>query len=244
MSDAPNNENSLKPLLAMQVLDSKIDQLLYRKSHLAASAAMIAVQSDAGALRPQLVEAEGVRDELERRRAAIEAEVESLQARVAGINDRLYGGTNVIPRDAQAMAKEVKQLAERQTKLEDEELELMEQIESATKQVDRLQSAAQKLAGRMQEAKAGESTETQEIDSELSILRVDRGLVEAGISVELRDRYETLRSQLGGVAVAAVIGNSCSGCHLTLSATELDRIRKAEAGEIVLCEECGRILVR
>jgi predicted nucleic acid-binding Zn-ribbon protein len=46
------------------------------------------------------------------------------------------------------------------------------------------------------------------------------------------------------VGAARVVGSSCGGCHLTLPATELDRIRRAEPDALVTCDQCGRILVR
>ena len=44
--------------------------------------------------------------------------------------------------------------------------------------------------------------------------------------------------------MARLVGTNCGGCHLTLSAVELDRIRHAPPDEMVFCGECGRLLVR
>jgi uncharacterized protein len=55
--------------------------------------------------------------------------------------------------------------------------------------------------------------------------------------------YERLRARLGGVGVARLVGTHCDGCHLTLSAVELDRVRHLPDGEVYTCEQCGRILV-
>jgi predicted nucleic acid-binding Zn-ribbon protein len=63
------------------------------------------------------------------------------------------------------------------------------------------------------------------------------------IAPELLATYERLRARLGGVGVARVVGNHCDGCHLTLSATELDQLRHLPEGEIPTCEQCSRILV-
>ena len=56
--------------------------------------------------------------------------------------------------------------------------------------------------------------------------------------------YERLRSTYSGIGVARLIGNRCDGCHLTLPAVEVDRIRHLAADEPVHCTECGRLLVR
>jgi uncharacterized protein len=72
----------------------------------------------------------------------------------------------------------------------------------------------------------------------------ERADIAAAVDAELLERYEGLRHDLGGIAVARLVGTNCGGCHLTLSAVELDRIRHQPDDVVVLCEECGRLLVR
>jgi predicted nucleic acid-binding Zn-ribbon protein len=64
------------------------------------------------------------------------------------------------------------------------------------------------------------------------------------LPADLAATYERLRSQLGGIGAAKLVGSSCGGCHLALPATELDRIRHAAPDALVYCDQCGRILVR
>jgi predicted nucleic acid-binding Zn-ribbon protein len=64
------------------------------------------------------------------------------------------------------------------------------------------------------------------------------------VGPDLLATYDRLRAHLGGVAVAPLDGVRCSGCHLTLPATELDALRHAPADALVRHDECGRILVR
>src|SRR5262249_59827474 len=66
----------------------------------------------------------------------------------------------------------------------------------------------------------------------------------APIPPALLDRYERLRSKLGGVAIATLDGTRCTGCNLMLPTLELERVRAAAPGVVVECEQCGRILVR
>ena len=49
----------------------------------------------------------------------------------------------------------------------------------------------------------------------------------ATVPADLLARYERLRTTLAGTGAARLVGGSCSGCHLTLPAMEVDRIRKA-----------------
>ena len=61
---------------------------------------------------------------------------------------------------------------------------------------------------------------------------------------DLMGEYERLREQLDGIAVAELRSGQCLGCHLSLSAVEVDRIKREPADAVVHCGECGRILVR
>ena len=58
-------------------------------------------------------------------------------------------------------------------------------------------------------------------------------------------QYDEMRPQFGGVAAAGLEGARCQGCHLDLSAGELDVVRAAAAGSagVTECPNCGRLLV-
>jgi predicted nucleic acid-binding Zn-ribbon protein len=64
------------------------------------------------------------------------------------------------------------------------------------------------------------------------------------VPAELLAEYERLRKALGGIGVARLNGNRCEGCHLTLSAMDVDRIRHEPDDVLIHCEECGRLLLR
>jgi predicted nucleic acid-binding Zn-ribbon protein len=46
------------------------------------------------------------------------------------------------------------------------------------------------------------------------------------------------------VAVARLVGKQCQGCHLELSAAEIDTVKDeaAESG-VTDCPDCGRLLI-
>ena len=83
-----------------------------------------------------------------------------------------------------------------------------------------------------------------EIESELDRVRTEREVIAGGVESELLAEYDTLRPQSGGIAIARMVGGSCGGCHLSLSAVEVDRIKKLPPEAPAHCEECGRLLAR
>jgi hypothetical protein len=84
------------------------------------------------------------------------------------------------------------------------------------------------------------------VEIDAGIVAQSQARVEAAATVppDLLARYERLRTQLAGTGAARLVAGSCSGCHLSLPAMEVDRIRKAPPDEVITCDQCGRILVR
>ena len=82
------------------------------------------------------------------------------------------------------------------------------------------------------------------IGADLSAAAQDRTTTVASVNPELIALYEKIRSANNGTGAAALIGNQCKGCHLTLNTIELQRIAALAEDEIARCEECRCILVR
>src|SRR6266508_1987063 len=62
-------------------------------------------------------------------------------------------------------------------------------------------------------------------------------------SEDARAVYDQLRSRQGGVGVAALLGNTCQGCRVSISPVELAAVRRQPAEQVKRCENCRRILV-
>ena len=72
----------------------------------------------------------------------------------------------------------------------------------------------------------------------------DRAKTVASVNAELLALYEKIRAGNNGTGAAALVGNQCKGCHLTINTIELQRIAALAEDELVRCEECRCILVR
>ena len=82
------------------------------------------------------------------------------------------------------------------------------------------------------------------IEGELGQVRKERDELAATVETDLLSEYDHLRKRLGGIAIARLVGGSCGGCHLTMSAVDVDRIKKLPPEAPAHCEECGRLLAR
>ncbi|HTW11020.1 MAG TPA: C4-type zinc ribbon domain-containing protein [Acidimicrobiales bacterium] len=239
MTTAPE----LDALLTLQDLDTHIDRERHRLEHLAERAELSEIEhmaGEVGSARSELAVSLG---EVVSRQNAAERELRATEERIVQVNRRLYGGTVTASRELQAMANDVDGLRKRASELEDRVLGLMEEREPLDAAVAELDKALADLAERR--ASAGEklARAEAEVASVLQGLVSRRPAALSGVPAPLLDTYGRLRERLGGVAVARLVGGRCDGCHLSLPAMELDRIRHLPPGSLENCEQCGRILV-
>jgi predicted nucleic acid-binding Zn-ribbon protein len=100
------------------------------------------------------------------------------------------------------------------------------------------------LAAEITELEIQKANALAVISADLEAVTSERASVIASTSPELVALYEKIRQSSNGTGAAALIGNQCKGCHLTINTIELQRIAGLPEDEVVRCEECRCILVR
>lgn len=231
-------------LLALQDLDLRIHQLRHRRANLPELVAIEANAAEQAALVAARAEVAAAHKELVRRQHLLEDEIAQVTGRAAAHEANLYSGSVTNPRELQAMQDDIDSLHRRQRTLEDQDLEIMEELEPLAAQLADMDAAAQSLVVAASALQSALEQAASEIDAELIEVTATRSDAAAGIDDGAVAEYEQLRVQLGGIAIARLVGSACGGCHLSLPAVELDRIRRLDPDTQVVCEECGRILVR
>jgi predicted nucleic acid-binding Zn-ribbon protein len=232
----------LETLLEVQEHDTALDQLRHRKATIPARAELAELEARARALTAQMAEAGSTRDEAVRVQEGLEADLAAAEKRMKEIEQRLFSPTAGV-RDMEAMNDELASLKRRRSSLEDQVLEALEAREPLDAAYGGLEAELAKL-GAEQEALGDVIAEAEiVIEAELDVEQAKRDAAAASLSESLAQQYERLRARLGGIGAARLDGTSCSGCHLTLPATEIDRIKKSSPDALITCDQCGRILV-
>jgi uncharacterized protein len=233
----------LDTLLELQTRDTAIDRLRHRRDTVPERAALESARVELGAIRQQLAEAAGRREEVAREEQRFDDEARSLEDKAAEVERRMYSGEVTSPRELQALQADVDQLRRHRRGLEDRELEVMERRESLDAEVaelgrrtDELGSEAERLGGVLAEVEG-------EIDGEMAVERSARDGLAATVDDALLADYEQCRHRARGMGAARLNGNTCQGCHLSIPSVEAERIRKSPAGTVAHCDNCGCILV-
>lgn len=231
-------------LLLVQGHDTRADQLAHRLETLPERAKLAESGAQVAELDGRLAVVDERRGELSRSQQRLEDEVASLTERANQAEKQLYSGSVSNPRELQALQDDIASIRRRIGQIEDQELEIMELSEPVDAELatlwadrERLEAETQRVTDELAESEAA-------IDVDLAEASRERAAAAEGVPDDLWPEYDALRAQLGGVAIARLVGSTCQGCHLALPAVEVDRIRKLSPDEKVHCEECGRLLVR
>lgn len=235
--------DTLGHLLAVQDLDTSITQLQHRRDALAETIGLTAVEGELAALEVERADAEARRAALTATQKALEDQIGGITERRTAIEKRMYAATSSSGRDLQAMNDEVRHLTERRAELEELELVSMLEQDPVDAELRALRERMGPLEARGAELREQMAQDRLEIDAELAAAVGTRAAEAALLPTALSDRYETLRSRLKGTGAARLIKNRCDGCHLELSSVEVEKIRALPPGEVVTCDQCGRILV-
>jgi uncharacterized protein len=231
-------------LLLVQQHDTRADQLAHRLETLPERAKLAEVGVQVAELDGRFAAVEGRRGELSRSQQRLEDEVASLTERANQAEKQLYSGAVSNPRELQALQDDIASIRRRIGQIEDQELEIMELSEPVDAELAALSAERERLEAESRQVTADLADAESSIEVDLAEVRDERGAAAATVPEDLWREYDELRSQLGGVAIARLVGATCQGCHLALPAVEVDRIRKLSPEEKVHCEECGRLLVR
>lgn len=231
-------------LLAVQEHDTALDQLRHQSETLPERASLDAVMGELAGLEREASEVQGERQRLARDQQRIEDEVTTLNEKAAQSDKVLYGGTISNPRELQALQDEIGSLKRRISRLEDDELELMEATEPLDARLAVLTGQRGDLDEKAGQLRATIAEAEADIGAQIEVQQSERARVSAEVDPSLLAEYDELRPRLGGIAIAPLVGSRCGGCHLTLPAVEVDRIKKLAPDDTVRCEECGRLLAR
>ena len=171
---------------------------------------------------------------------SLELELQTAADKSRKVEQDLYSGRVGNPKELTAMQEDVAALGRQRRKIEDEMLALMEETEQLAKTVGTLEAQRQARERELEEDLAQYQTHTRTLAGQLETLRGTRETKAAELDPDLLRRYERLRPRKEGVAVAAVVGGICDGCHVAIPEGRAAEI--LEGNRVFTCEECGRIL--
>jgi predicted nucleic acid-binding Zn-ribbon protein len=242
-SDSAPAESATIPqlLLALQAVDTQTDQLGHRRKRsplrddfAVATEVMLVWERQRAGLRSGIDELGSSIEQAEARGAQLLAHRRRLEQQMK---------TVIAPREAEALIHEMATLSEQIDELDEHELEALEAQSALDDELAAHLQGEEQLRNRLAQADDALAVEVGDIDRELADLSDQRAELRHQLSDSLMATYDRKRAAFG-VAVAPLVAKQCQGCHLELSAAEIDTVKhEAATTGVTDCPDCGRLLI-
>ncbi len=228
---------ALHDLYAVQLTDIAISQAQHRLAHLPESASYQFAKSASQKAIADLAAIDKQSTDAGTEIAGLEKQAHEIDATLARLNKQMK--TIIAPREAEALQHEITTCANNRSALDDRELELLEVVERCDKESvsvgSRVESTREALAIAEQLLRAARAA----VNAEIAHLTEQRSAQSLVVSPSLLSTYDAKRKHRPDGAVSKLNGPTCSGCHLDLPASEIDRLHKLPADELPECPHCG-----
>jgi predicted nucleic acid-binding Zn-ribbon protein len=232
--------SDLERLHQLQLVDSSLDQLAYRRNHLYERKQFDASRAGSAAARAALDANVARRAELDAEYARMEASGREIDKKVTRLEGQMRNV--VVTREAEAIQREIATLRAERDRGDEAGLGLLDESETLSAAVPSLEATIASCAETEAACAATLRSTEEELDAQVQALRAERDQHATALPAALVARYEQLRPTFKGVAVARLQGTRCTGCHLDLSRVEIEAVRAVPAGEIPECPQCARLL--
>ena len=232
----------VKALYELQKVDTAIEQAKVALEKLPERTHYAQAQSDLAHVR-------STRDNLRREQSTMEAELADIEKKSVDIDAHRAKlerqmKTIIAPREAEALQHEMQTLAAERNELDDRGLLLLESSAAVDEDLRKLVETESRAieveastAHALTQAAAAKSDEMTVLLSRRA--EVVRPIADADVAI-----YGRLRASYKGIAVAVIQHGVCGGCHMDISVSELDIMKRLPADQVAECPNCNRLLVR
>ena len=200
---------------------------------------------DSPEVEQAVIEAEAVESELHQWHAKqrdAELESQSLQTRIKDTERRLMSGAVHNPKELEALQASAEALGRQRLTVEDTGVEALLMVEDLTATLDVKQQTLVDAKAKWELDQADLIAEEKKLRRNYLVLKKQREQVVQSLDKSLLNRYETLRSRKGGVAVAELKGTSCGACNVSVPTGAASAARQSSGSTMTTCPSCGRIL--
>jgi hypothetical protein len=169
-----------------------------------------------------------------------EEQVKNQHIKIEQCEASLYGGKIHNPKELQDLQAELASHKKQLSKLEDVQLSFMINLEEIEIKLASANQVLQKVQAASTGQKAGLFGEQSQLQKNRERAISEREAALSSVKPDILENYKRLRLQKHGIAVAAVIEESCEACGASL--TPADQQAARSPGKIIYCPSCGRIL--
>uniref|UniRef100_A0A942SZY1 CT398-like coiled coil hairpin domain-containing protein n=1 Tax=Neobacillus citreus TaxID=2833578 RepID=A0A942SZY1_9BACI len=228
-------------LLDVQRLDNDVTRIAHRITALRKGDQLTELGTRAAALRSELAAATGDVEDAERDLARLESDTATAQARVERDTTLLANVANA--KDAAGLQSELDSLNRRIGELETAELEVMENLDGFRARVGDIEAKLADVEAERGRLVAERDAEIARLEADQESAAASRAAVAAKVPADLLALYDRQRARYG-FGASLLQGGVSTASGVTLTASDLQDVRRAAPDDVVLCPDSDAILVR
>ncbi len=229
-------QKTLQLLIELQEIEKKVQRLVEQKARTPKLVA--ALKEEEKAAEARLTEQREMLETMRKSRRQLEQEVEHLEGRKARSKQKLLEVKS--NKEYQASLKEIDDLGELVRGREDQILEQMEAAERLRKQILEQERALAEAHQRLEREGAQLEKDAEKADEQMAYLNEQKEQLKPQIPAELLKKYQFLKANRAGVALAPVNRGTCQVCHMNLPPQLCIDLQRNEM--MIHCPNCQRII--
>ncbi len=239
-SSSPNQP----PLLELQKLDVKIEQLQHRLETLPERVRLNEALEERAEKDRLIEETSARRVEAALSQERYEGEAGVLEEAAKAKDNQLYSSTGYAIRDLQALQTEIQALRAHQASCEEQAIQAMVEADELSAALTDLETERNTLDERVTVLQSELDAVAADITAEMTAAETERGDIAAQIDSSTLGTYEHLRQQFGDRTAVSFDPSRGCDCSIQMPSGEISRIKRCSPGDVLECDECGRMVLR
>ena len=229
-------KTTISLLLDLQKLDLERKELESKKTALPVT--LKAIEDDFNKLTARLDER---RKELREKNIEIdrmELDVKSIDEKVNRFQIQLNAASS--NKEYSALQHEIGALQADKEVIEDSMFEILDRTEELEAEISSLKSVLEEKEEKFERTKVETAQKERDFSTDIGKLEGCREELARQIDPDTFQTYERLLTRYEGEVLVRVAGQSCGGCHMSLTPQTINLLMQNE--QLVTCKSCGRIL--
>lgn len=229
-------QETLQLLIELQEIERKIKILARDKAR--APKEIATLQEKKREAETRLEDKQVILEAAKKLRRDLERDVEELEGRRAKSKQKLLEVKS--NKEYQATLKEIDDIGELVRRCEDRIIEQMESADDLDGQIREHERLVAEAVKQLEEEGAQIEKEAKKADSLIMSLEEQKEQLKPKIPSDLLKKYQFLRDNRGGVALAPVNRGTCGVCHMNLPPQTFIDLQRNET--MMNCPNCQRII--
>jgi predicted nucleic acid-binding Zn-ribbon protein len=175
----------------------------------------------------------------QKERSKCDLDIQTQNQKISKLKDQMIG-SKITNEQYRAFQNEIEYCQKEIRKAEDRILELMTESEPLDRNVKAAEGALKTEKAQVDAEKNVAQERTAADKKAAADLQAERAEIIKSVSSSLYQRYERVRQNRKGVAVAEVVDGRCTACQIVLRLQYFQDLKRGES--ILSCESCQRIL--